>query len=74
MDLLGRAKSVKFRKRTQSLLTDAEIRKQSKTEWPADQKQIEETTSEFDREKLRKTCKLAGGVAVIRVEQRQKLR
>ena len=44
------------------------IKKQSKQELNQIKGQIEETTSEFDREKLQeRLAKLAGGVAVIRV-------
>ena len=46
----------------------AAIRKPSQTVWLRLKAQIEETTSDFDREKLQeRLAKMAGGVAVIRV-------
>ncbi|MBR0154413.1 MAG: chaperonin GroEL, partial [Lachnospiraceae bacterium] len=68
IDMLGRAKSVKVQKEN-TVIVDGEG---SKDEIAARisqiRKQIEETTSEFDREKLQeRLAKLAGGVAVIRV-------
>ncbi|MBQ8729998.1 MAG: chaperonin GroEL [Lachnospiraceae bacterium] len=68
IDQLGRAKSVKVQKEN-TIIVDGEG---SKDEIAARvtmiKNQIEETTSEFDREKLQeRLAKLAGGVAVIRV-------
>ena len=68
LDQLGRAKSVKVQKEN-TVIVDGEG---NKTEIEARiaqmKKQIEETTSDFDREKLQeRLAKLAGGVAVIRV-------
>ena len=68
MDQLGRAKSVKVQKEN-TIIVDGEG---DKTEIEARvsqiRTQIEETTSEFDKEKLQeRLAKLAGGVAVVRV-------
>ena len=68
MDMLGRAKSVKVQKEN-SIIVDGEGDKDAIQARVAQiKKQIEETTSEFDKEKLQeRLAKLAGGVAVIRV-------
>ena len=68
MDLLGRAKSVKVQKEN-TVIVDGEGDKNAIQSRIAQIKaQIEETTSDFDREKLQeRLAKLAGGVAVIRV-------
>ena len=68
MDMLGRAKSVKVQKEN-TIIVDGEGDKAAITARVAQiKKQIEETTSDFDREKLQeRLAKLAGGVAVIRV-------
>ncbi len=68
MDMLGRAKSVKVQKEN-TVIVDGEGNKDEIQARIAQIKtQIEETTSEFDREKLQeRLAKLAGGVAVIRV-------
>ena len=59
---------LKFRKRTQLSLMVKAIKQQSRQEYAQIRAQIEETTSDFDREKLQeRLAKLAGGVAVIRV-------
>ena len=68
MDMLGRAKSVKVQKEN-TVIVDGEGEK-SAIEARVSQirAQIDETTSDFDREKLQeRLAKLAGGVAVIRV-------
>jgi chaperonin GroEL len=68
MDMLGRAKSVKVQKEN-TVIVDGEGQK-SDIDARINQirGQIEETTSDFDREKLQeRLAKLAGGVAVIRV-------
>ena len=68
MAQLGRAKSVKVQKEN-TIIVDGEGDK-AKIEARVAQikKQVEETTSEFDKEKLQeRLAKLAGGVAVIRV-------
>ena len=68
MDMLGRAKSVKVQKEN-TVIVDGEGAKEDIDARVAQIKaQIEETTSEFDKEKLQeRLAKLAGGVAVIRV-------
>ena len=68
MDMLGRAKSVKVQKEN-TIIVDGEGDKAGIAARVAQiKKQIEETTSDFDREKLQeRLAKLAGGVAVIRV-------
>ena len=68
LEQCGRAKSVKVQKEN-TIIVDGEGDK-AKIEARVAQikKQVEETTSEFDREKLQeRLAKLAGGVAVIRV-------
>ncbi len=68
MDQLGRAKSVKVQKEN-TVIVDGEGDKAAIQSRIAQIRgQIEETTSEFDKEKLQeRLAKLAGGVAVIRV-------
>ena len=68
LDQLGRAKSVKVQKEN-TVIVDGEGDKAAIDARIAQLKtQVEETTSEFDKEKLQeRLAKLAGGVAVIRV-------
>ena len=68
LDQLGRAKSVKVAKEN-TIIVDGEGDKDAIQARIAQiKKQIEETTSDFDREKLQeRLAKLAGGVGVIRV-------
>ena len=68
MDMLGRAKSVKVQKEN-TIIVDGEGDKAAIAARVAQiKKQIEETTSDFDREKLQeRLAKLSGGVAVIKV-------
>ena len=68
LDQLGRAKSVKVQKEN-TVIVDGEGDKAAIEARVAQIRgQIEETTSEFDKEKLQeRLAKLAGGVAVIRV-------
>ena len=68
MDQMGRAKSVKVQKEN-TVIVDGEGNKADIDARIAQiRMQIEETTSDFDREKLQeRLAKLAGGVAVIRV-------
>ena len=68
MDMLGRAKSVKVQKEN-TIIVDGLGDKKAIADRVAQIKgQIEETKSDFDREKLQeRLAKLAGGVAVIRV-------
>ncbi|MBS4900330.1 MAG: chaperonin GroEL [Clostridiales bacterium] len=68
IEMLGRAKSVKAQKEN-TIIVDGEGNKEELAARIAQiKKQIEETTSDFDKEKLQeRLAKLAGGVAVIRV-------
>ena len=68
LEQLGRAKSVKVQKES-TVIVDGEGDKEAiKARVNQIKGQIEETTSEFDREKLQeRLAKLAGGVAVVRV-------
>ena len=68
LEKLGRAKSVKVQKES-TVIVDGEGDKEAiKARVNQIKGQIEETTSEFDREKLQeRLAKLAGGVAVVRV-------
>lgn len=68
MDMLGRAKSVKIQKENTVIVEGAGSKEAIDARVGQIKKQIEETTSDFDREKLQeRLAKLAGGVAVIRV-------
>ncbi len=68
MDMLGRAKSVKVQKENTVIVDGNGEKEQIDARISQIKKQIEETTSDFDREKLQeRLAKLAGGVAVIRV-------
>ena len=68
MEQLGHAKSVKVQKEN-TVIVDGEGDKEAiQARIGQIKKQIDETTSDFDREKLQeRLAKLAGGVAVIRV-------
>ena len=68
LDMLGRAKSVKIQKEN-TVIVDGEGAKEDIEARVAQiRAQLEETTSDFDKEKLQeRLAKLAGGVAVIRV-------
>lgn len=68
MDQLGRAKSIKVQKEN-TVIVDGEGDKDAiQARISQIKMQIEETTSDFDREKLQeRLAKLSGGVAVIRV-------
>lgn len=68
MDQLGRAKSVKVQKENTIIVDGEGDSEEIAARVSQIRAQIEETTSEFDREKLQeRLAKLAGGVAVIRV-------
>ena len=68
LDQLGRAKSVKVQKETTVIVDGAGDKKNIQDRVAQIKTRIEETTSEFDKEKLQeRLAKLAGGVAVIRV-------
>ena len=65
---LGRAKSVSIDKDNTTIIEGAGKNKEIAGRIASIKKQIEETTSDYDREKLQeRLAKLAGGVAVIRV-------
>jgi chaperonin GroEL len=65
---LGKAKRVKIEKETTTVIDGAGAKKDIEGRVSQIKKQIEETTSDYDREKLQeRLAKLAGGVAVIRV-------
>ena len=68
LEQLGRAKSIKVQKEN-TVIVDGEGNKDAiQARIGQIKKQIEETTSDFDKEKLQeRLAKLAGGVAVIRV-------
>ena len=68
IDMLGRAKSVKVQKENTIIVDGCGNKDDITARVNQIKKQIEETTSDFDREKLQeRLAKLAGGVAVIRV-------
>ncbi len=68
MDQLGRAKSVKVQKENTVIVDGLGDKKAISDRVSQIKMQIEETTSDFDKEKLQeRLAKLAGGVAVIRV-------
>ncbi len=68
MDQLGRAKSVKVQKENTVIVDGCGDKSEISARVAQIRAQIEETTSDFDREKLQeRLAKLAGGVAVIRV-------
>ncbi|GMO27980.1 MAG: chaperonin GroEL [Termitinemataceae bacterium] len=66
--MLGRAKQIKIDKDNTTIISGAGNEKDIKERVSQIRKQIEETTSDYDREKLQeRLAKLAGGVAVINV-------
>ena len=68
MDQLGRARSVKVQKENTIIVDGCGDKKAIADRVAQIKAQIEETTSDFDREKLQeRLAKMAGGVAVIRV-------
>ena len=68
IDDLGRAKRVQVGKENTTLIDGAGKASDIKARVAQIQQQIEETTSDYDREKLQeRVAKLAGGVAVIKV-------
>ena len=68
LEQLGRAKSVKVQKENTIIVDGEGDSEEIKSRVTQIRSQIEETTSDFDREKLQeRLAKLAGGVAVIRV-------
>jgi chaperonin GroEL len=68
LDMLGRAKKVVIEKENTTIVDGAGDKKDIEARVQQIKAQIEETTSDYDREKLQeRLAKLAGGVAVIRV-------
>ena len=68
LDMLGRAKSVKVKKDTTVIVEGYGDKAAIETRVAMIKKEISETKSEFDKEKLQeRLAKIAGGVAVIRV-------
>ncbi len=68
MSMLGRAKTVKVEKENTTMIQGAGKGQDIKDRIAQIKAQIEETTSDYDREKLQeRLAKLAGGVAVINV-------
>ncbi len=68
LDMLGRAKRVSITKENTTIVDGAGKKKDIEARVNQLKAQIEETTSDYDREKLQeRLAKLAGGVAVIRV-------
>jgi chaperonin GroEL len=68
LDMLGRAKRVMIDKETTTIIDGAGKKKDVTARIDQIKVQIEETTSDYDKEKLEeRLAKLAGGVAVIRV-------
>ncbi|AMN44083.1 chaperonin GroEL [Rhodoplanes sp. Z2-YC6860] len=68
LQMLGRAKKVVIEKESTTIVEGAGKKKDIEARVTQIKSQIEETTSDYDREKLQeRLAKLAGGVAVIRV-------
>ncbi|MBC9247033.1 chaperonin GroEL [Paracoccus sp. 11-3] len=68
IDMLGRAKKVSINKDNTTIVDGAGEKAEIEARVAQIRQQIEETTSDYDREKLQeRVAKLAGGVAVIRV-------
>jgi len=68
LQMLGKAKRVRIEKENTTIINGAGEKKQIEARVGQIKAQIEETTSDYDKEKLQeRLAKLAGGVAVIRV-------
>ena len=68
LDMLGRAKKVSITKENTTIVDGAGKKPEIEGRVGQIKQQIEETTSDYDREKLQeRLAKLAGGVAVIRI-------
>jgi chaperonin GroEL len=68
LDMMGRAKKVIIDKENTTIVDGAGNKKEIEARCSQIRQQIEETTSDYDKEKLQeRLAKLAGGVAVIRV-------
>ena len=68
LDMLGKAKKVRIDKENTTIIDGAGKKKDIQGRIAQIRAQVEETTSDYDREKLQeRLAKLAGGVAIIRV-------
>src|SRR5579862_2182493 len=68
LDMLGRAKKVRIDKESTTIIDGAGKKKDIEARIAQIKAQIEETTSDYDKEKLQeRLAKLSGGVAIIRV-------
>jgi chaperonin GroEL len=68
LDMLGKAKKVRIEKETSTIIDGAGKKKDIQDRCTQLRAQIDETTSDYDKEKLQeRLAKLAGGVAIIRV-------
>ncbi|GLS86386.1 60 kDa chaperonin 1 [Cypionkella aquatica] len=68
IDMLGKAKKVSITKDNTTIVDGAGVKAEIEARVSQIRTQIEETTSDYDREKLQeRVAKLAGGVAVIKV-------
>ena len=68
LDMLGKAKRVRIEKENTTVIDGAGKKKDIEGRIAQIKAQIEETTSDYDKEKLQeRLAKLAGGVAIIRV-------
>ena len=68
IDMLGRAKKITINKDTTTIVDGSGEKSEIEARVSQIRQQIEETTSDYDKEKLQeRVAKLAGGVAVIRV-------
>jgi chaperonin GroEL len=68
VSMLGKAKRVRIEKESTTIINGAGAKKEIEGRIAQIKAQIEETTSDYDKEKLQeRLAKLAGGVAVIRV-------
>src|SRR3984893_179937 len=68
LDMLGRARRVRIERENTTIVDGAGSKEESQARIRQIKQQIEDTTSDYDREKLQeRLAKLAGGVAVIRV-------
>jgi chaperonin GroEL len=68
IDMLGKAKKISITKDTTTIIDGAGVKAEIEARVAQIRQQIEDTTSDYDREKLQeRVAKLAGGVAVIKV-------
>ncbi|KAB0267261.1 chaperonin GroEL [Microvirga brassicacearum] len=68
LDMLGRAKRVRIEKENTTIIDGAGAKADIESRVAQIKAQVEDTTSDYDREKLQeRLAKLAGGVAIIRV-------